>query len=463
MDLYPIPSLLSLIGNAALGIYLNMKNPGSRVTYAFTVLIALLMGWAFSEMMMRSQSNVEAAFLWSKIFYLNSSFLPPAFLALSYIYTGGKKRSHILGSYVLGAVFIPFLFSDKFVEKMVPIPSWGYDVQVGSMYLYFSLVYLAIISAGTFLLVQHYRKSPPPEQRRLQFMMAGFLASVFLVGTTTLVSRIVDVQLPRAGSLFTLVATISFAYGIGKYKLLVVPRREPARETIDARCGAFCSSCSAYLDGLCPSCELGDPQIRESCPIYRCSQERGVLCNDCANLFKCTTFRVYSQKCPFSVDRFGLKPQNSYIWEDANPQFAFEVFRDYTLRGAFGLLVTRDYPQKIIEKYHLPKVSVLWLSQMDHEDSIDPTNLPRLTHTVTEFIKKAPVSFILLVGLEYLAVHNEFDKVLKHLHMVNDQVMTSNSRFLVVVDPKTLDPRELSLLEREMHPLKKDNLFKSPG
>ncbi|MBU7045774.1 MAG: hypothetical protein HXS54_05005 [Theionarchaea archaeon] len=46
--------------------------------------------------------------------------------------------------------------------------------------------------------------------------------------------------------------------------------------------------------------------------------------------------------------------------------------------------------------------------------------------------------------------------------MVNDQVMTNKSRFLVVVDPKTMDSRDLSLLEREMHPLKKDNLFKSP-
>jgi hypothetical protein len=118
------------------------------------------------------------------------------------------------------------------------------------------------------------------------------------------------------------------------------------------------------------------------------------------------------------------------------------------------LLISREHPEKVVEKYQLPNVNTLWLSQIEEGISIDPTNLPRLTHTVTQFIGQAPISFVLVAGLEYLIVHNGFDRVLKHLHMVNDQVMTHPSRLLVVVDPKTLDPKELSLLEREMRPLK---------
>lgn len=464
MDIYLIPSILSIGGNAVLGIYVNIKTPSSKVTSAFTILLAFLMGWAFSETMMRSQSHIETAFFWGRIFYVNGFFLPSAFLALSYVYTGGKKWLYIIASYAVALIFIPFLFSDKFMENMVKIPSWGYDVQVGELYSSFSVLYGVIIAAGTFILIQYYRRSSTMERRRLQFMMAGFLLSVFLVGITNMASRLVDFSLPRTGSLFTLVATISFALGIGRYSLLVIPRREPSSDIVDARCGALCSSCTSYLNGTCSSCELGDPTLRESCPIYVCSLEKDVHCNECNNLFKCTTFKVYNEKCPFSVGWSRLEVHNSYLWEDADPQVAFEIFRDHTIRGYFGLLITRDHPQKVIDKYHLPKVSVVWLSQVEeYEHSIDPTNLPRLTHMVTEFVRQAPISFVLLVGLEYLLVHNEFDKVLKHLHMVNDQVMTNNSRFLVVVDPKTMDSRDLSLLEREMHPLKKDNLFKSPA
>ena len=464
MKLYLIPPILSVAGNLILGIYLNMKNPRSKVTYAFTVMVMLLVGWALAEIMMRIQTSPERALFWSKIFYLNGFFLPSAFLVLSYVYTGGRKSLYIAVSYVLGMIFIPFLFSNDFVEKVEIVPSWGYDVQVGSLFLVFSVLYIAVIGIGAFILLQYYKKSSFQEQRRLQFMMVGFIIAVVLIGVTNLLSRIVEISLPRAGSMFSLVATISFAYGMVKYQLMVVPTREKPRGTVDSRCGALCSLCSAYLDGLCPSCELGDPVLRESCPIYRCSVEKGVVCNDCSSLFKCDIYRAYAEHCPFSVDRYGLKTRTSYLWEDRDPQFAFEVFKDYTLRGIFGLLITRDYPQKVVEKYHLPDVTVLWLSQIEKEGtSIEPTNLPRLTHTITEYIKQAPVSFILLVGLEYLIVHNGFDKVLKHLHMVNDQVMTHNARLVVVVDPKALDPKELSLLEREMRPLRKDNLFKVPG
>lgn len=463
MNLYLMPSILSLIGNAVLGIHLIIKNPNSRVTHAFTVLILLLMGWAFSEIVMRSQSDAGIAFFWSKILYLNNFFLPSAFLALSYTYAGGKKHLYIVASYAVGLGFIPLLFTPHFVEGMVNIPPWGYDVQVGFLFTYFAVFYVAIIFLGTFILLKFYRKNSSQEQRRLQFMLAGFLVAVFLIVLSNIVSRVTDIHLPRTGSMFTLVATVAFAYGMVKYQLLVIPTREKSRVTMDARCGALCSSCNGYLDGLCPSCELGDPDLRENCLIYQCSTEKGVLCSDCPSLLKCTIFSSNMELCPFTFDRYGLKARNSYLWEDADPQFAFQVFRDYTIRGSFGLLITREYPEKLREKHQLPHMNVLWLSQVEgHETSIEPTNLPRLTHFVTQFIRDAPLSFVLLVGLEYLVVHNGFDKMLKHLHMINDQVMTHNSRFLVVVDPKTMEPKELSLLEREMRPLKKDNLFKSP-
>lgn len=463
MNPYLIPPILALVGNALLGVYLIAKNPNSKVTYAFSILVLFLVGWSFSEIMMRSQSDAEAALRWSKILYTNVFFLPSAFLVLSYIYTGGKKHSWIFISYAVGLGFIPLLFTEHFIEDMEKISPWGYDVLVGRFFSYFAVLYLIVIAGGVSVLFHYYKRSSPLERRRLKFMLIGFSIALFLIGMTNLLSRIKDLPLPTTGSMFTLVATVTFAYGMLKHQLLIVPVREKSRTTIDARCGALCSSCNAYVDGLCPSCELGDASLRESCPIYRCSVEKGVLCNDCSSLFTCDIYREYAEQCPFTTDRYGLKARNSYLWEDADHQFAFEVFRDYTLRGSFGLLITRDYPEKIVNKYQLPGVNTIWLSQIEgREDTIDPDNLPRLTHMVDQFIAKAPVSFVLLVGLEYLLVHNGFERVLKHLHMINDQIMTHNARFLAVVDPKTLDPKELSLLEREMHPLKEENLFKSP-
>lgn len=461
MHLYLIPPAVSLLGNATLGFYLIKKNPSSRVTHAFSVLILLLMGWAFSEIMMRSRPNEEAALFWGKILYLNSFFLPSAFVVLAYVYTGGKNRVFTLLPYLAGFGFIYFLFTDNFLVGMEEIPPWGYDAEVGSLFSYFIGGYLAVIAAGTVILLRYYKKSSPMEKRRLQTMLTGFLLSLVLIAITNLLSRIKDLPLPRMGSMFTLIATLSFAYGILRYQLLITPTRERAKETLDARCGALCTSCNRYFEGECPSCEQGEKELRESCPIYLCSAQKGVLCETCPLLLKCEIYKTYCEQCPFKIDQYELKSKNGYLWEDADPDVAFRIFRDYTIRGSFGLLITREYPEKVREKYSLPHVSILWLSQLEEQEKgVDPTNLPRLTHTVSEFIRQTPQSFVLLTGLEYLVVHNGFERVLKHVHMINDQIMTHNSRLLVVVDPKTLDPKEMSLLQRELHTLKKENFFK---
>lgn len=464
MDLYIIPPLLSLVGNAILGLYLIVKNPNSKVTYAFSVLVLLLVGWAFSETMMRSQSNPEVAVFWGKILYINAFFLPSAFITLSYLYTGGKTISWVALSYAVGGGFLPLLMTKGFLQGVKKIPPWGYDVVVGPLFSYFVILYLLAISVGAVILLRYYKQNSLLEKRRLQFMLVGFLVSVFLIGMSNLLSRVQDLPLPRMGSMFTLVATVSFAYGMAKYKLLIVPTRERARTPIDARCGALCSLCRSYVEGLCVGCEQADAKIRESCPIYQCSIQKGILCEECPELLECTIYREFAEKCPVSVDFYGLDHCNSYLWEHSDPKIAFEIFLDYTARGAFGLLITRDYPEKVKEKYQLLDISYIWLSQVESaENAVDPTNLPRLTYIITQFIKQVPESFILLVGVEYLIVHNGFSRVLKFLHTINDRVMTHNARFLVVIDPKTLDPKEVSLLERELHPLKRENLFKSPG
>jgi hypothetical protein len=427
-------------------------------------MVLLLVGWSFSETMMRIQSDPAVALLWSKSLYINAFFLPSSFLVLSYLYTGGKNIFYVFISYMVGFIFVPFLYSDHFIERIIEIPPWGFDVEVGTLFLPFACIYLSIVAGGAVILLKHYARSPPPEKHRLNFMLIGFVISVILIGVSNFFFRMMGWSLPRAGSIFTLVATVSFAYGMVKHQLLIIPTREKPRETVDSRCGAFCSICSAYLEGICPSCEKGDAELREACPIYQCSLQRGVTCNNCSLLLKCPIYRDYGDQCPFTHDRYGLKSHTSFLLKDDDLHDAFEIFKDYTIRGSFGLLITRDYPEKVIKKYNLPKTSVIWLSQIEeHEMSIDPSNLPRLTHVVSQFIHETPLSFVFMVGLEYLMVHNGFEKVLKHLHMINDQVMTHNSRFLVSIDPKTLDPREMSLLEREMHLLHKDNLFKSAG
>ncbi|HVO78209.1 MAG TPA: DUF835 domain-containing protein, partial [Methanomassiliicoccales archaeon] len=59
-------------------------------------------------------------------------------------------------------------------------------------------------------------------------------------------------------------------------------------------------------------------------------------------------------------------------------------------------------------------------------------------------------SVVMVDGIEFLIVNNDFEKVLRMIHHVSEATMEYKSRLIVSVDPRTLDLREMALLERNM-------------
>jgi archaellum biogenesis ATPase FlaH len=56
-------------------------------------------------------------------------------------------------------------------------------------------------------------------------------------------------------------------------------------------------------------------------------------------------------------------------------------------------------------------------------------------------------------GLEYLIVHNDFDRVLKFLHSLRDEIAVQNSRLIISLNPKTLTGKKVALLSKDLRVL----------
>ncbi len=147
--------------------------------------------------------------------------------------------------------------------------------------------------------------------------------------------------------------------------------------------------------------------------------------------------------------KYQINPGESYLIEAAQPTEAFDIFKDAVTHGIQGFSICRMHPKKVRVTYGLQKTPILWLSTVGTEDAIDPKDLAKINHMLNEFLKRAKDSIILLEGVEYLVIQNSFEKVVKALHSLNDYITIFNSRLLVPVNPKTLEDRELSILEKE--------------
>lgn len=138
-----------------------------------------------------------------------------------------------------------------------------------------------------------------------------------------------------------------------------------------------------------------------------------------------------------------------YLILEKKPEKSFEIFVDLVTHGVSGFVISREYPEKIKEKYHLVKTPMLWLSRAEQEIAINPDDLPKLIYIIEDFTRRSEESIVLLDGLEYLISQNTFDTVLKFLQEVKDIIILNRTQLILPLHKDTLSQKEFSTLERE--------------
>ncbi|MEA2045684.1 MAG: DUF835 domain-containing protein, partial [Euryarchaeota archaeon] len=162
--------------------------------------------------------------------------------------------------------------------------------------------------------------------------------------------------------------------------------------------------------------------------------------------------------------KYGLKlyeldliPGTTYVIEEEKPQKSLELFSDLTRLGAEGLCISRHHPDKLIEKYNFHSERVIWLTQSTAYEAkyrcVDPTNFPRLSSIISDFLTSTKEPLILLEGLGYLITQSNYESVLRFIQSQRDEISMRKAILFIHLDPLALDTKELHRLKSEMEPL----------
>ncbi len=147
-------------------------------------------------------------------------------------------------------------------------------------------------------------------------------------------------------------------------------------------------------------------------------------------------------------ERFPIERGFVYLVKEKRPGIAFAMFREAVIHGAQGMVITREHPNRLKQTYEFEASRILWLTRRVGEDHVDPTELTRLSMTISKFIEGTPKSVVLIEGLEYLITQNDFETVLRVVNHLHDFVLSHDCAVIIVLDPRVLSTRELALLER---------------
>jgi len=163
--------------------------------------------------------------------------------------------------------------------------------------------------------------------------------------------------------------------------------------------------------------------------------------------------------------KYGLNPielqlalGTTYVIEEEKPMKSFEAYSDLVRRGVEGLCISRYHPEKLMDRYGLSPERVIWLTQSAGIDPqyrhVDPTNFPRLSSMISDFLSKASEPLILLEGLGYLITQSNYESVLRFVQSQRDEVALKRGILIIHIDPLALDTKERHRLESEMEVLK---------
>ena len=143
-----------------------------------------------------------------------------------------------------------------------------------------------------------------------------------------------------------------------------------------------------------------------------------------------------------------------YMIEEEKPDKSYKIFTQIASKGAVGLCITREFPDKIKKKYGITdNTDMLWLSNSEAENAFKPVELGKLLYKIEKFLEAHSNSIILFSGLEYLITQNNYSSVLKLIQLLNEQIAMRNSLLIMPVSPSALDKKEFSLIEREVEVL----------
>jgi hypothetical protein len=145
----------------------------------------------------------------------------------------------------------------------------------------------------------------------------------------------------------------------------------------------------------------------------------------------------------------------TYLIKEPKPDDPLKIFASLVKHGARGFCITRVHPKRIRKRFELGDTPILWIttSEVADEKCVHPSDLAKLNMAINDMLRNTENLAILLEGVEYLVTYNGFDSILRFVQVINDRIMVTNSRFIMTLDPATLDSSGLHILERDLTPI----------
>lgn len=137
-----------------------------------------------------------------------------------------------------------------------------------------------------------------------------------------------------------------------------------------------------------------------------------------------------------------------HIIKEPQADLSFTLFENLTDEPIPRLVLTRQFPDNLRQRWPLRGARIYWLSRTRGDHHLDPTDIPAIATILRTFLEEEGTKALLLDGFEYLVTANGFDQALRLLDFLQKNAHSSATVIIVSLSPRALHPEERSRIDR---------------
>lgn len=223
MEIIALSGFVNGIFALSFGILVIAKNFRDRANQLFFLMTLATAWWAFSYWQWLSSYQHNAALFWVRMLSIGSLFIPIFHFHWIVHLLGVSKRKGLLLAiiylFALGILF--FSFTNLFVADVYQKLFFLFWPSPGALYnLYLVLIYLALVTYSSILLVQHYPLASSENRGQLFYILLGTFFG-FLGGATNFFLWY-DIPIPPYGNFLVALFPFLLGYAVLRHKLFNV-------------------------------------------------------------------------------------------------------------------------------------------------------------------------------------------------------------------------------------------------
>jgi hypothetical protein len=137
-----------------------------------------------------------------------------------------------------------------------------------------------------------------------------------------------------------------------------------------------------------------------------------------------------------------------YLLKDERLEKTLSIVKSLADAGKDVLCISRYHPSIMIGRLPLRNMQFIWLGERAGEDRISPDNLGKLKHRIAVFAREHKNGVVVIDGLEYLALFNDFHRLNVFYEELNDIVMDTRTVLFIPIDERLIENSDIARLKR---------------